>query len=250
MKKIILLVCFCSSLMTVSAQELVSTGTIEYEVKTNLYKSMGDGSWSERMKDNMSKFKTGYFTLQFSPGQSLYKFDRWDAAQKIPTWYLDDDENAKYYFDNGNDIYIMQKSIYGFNFVVKDSIPAVKWKLENETQVIAGYTCRKATGVMMDSVYIFAFYTDQIMSPTGPVSIGGLPGTILGMTIPRMFSSWIATKVTVTTVPSDKIKPIESKKYYSTAEILKVFKERAKEWAGSDAEDMSRMQRMVWGAML
>jgi GLPGLI family protein len=250
MKKILLLLCFCISLVAAAAQELVSTGTIEYEVKTNIYKTMGDDSWSERMKDNMSKFKTGYYTLQFSPNQSLYKFERWDAAQKIPTWYLNDDENAKYFFDNENDTYNMQKSMYGFNFVVKDTIPAVRWKLENETQVIAGYTCRKATGVMMDSVYIFAFYTDQIMSPTGPCSIGGLPGTILGMTIPRLFSSWIATKVTVTTTASDKIKPIASKKYYTTAEILKVFKERAKEWAGSDAEDIGRLQRMVWGAML
>lgn len=250
MKRIFLLLSFIICAFDVNAQELVASGTVEYEVKTNIYKTIGDDSWSERMKDNMSKFKTAYYKLSFTEKESVYRFDRWDPTQKIPTWFLGDDENAKYYFDIEHNVYNMQKSMYGFNFVVKDSIPSIKWKLENETQVIAGYTCRKATGIMMDSVYIFAFYTDQIMSPTGPASIGGLPGTILGMTIPRLFSSWIATKVTTTTPIATSIKPLASKKYYSTGEILTVFKERAKEWAGSDAEDASRMQRMIWGAML
>lgn len=45
------------------SQQFVKSGLIEYEVKTNMYKSIGSGSWEEKIKDNMSKFKTGYFNL-------------------------------------------------------------------------------------------------------------------------------------------------------------------------------------------
>ncbi len=234
--------------LSVSAQELISSGTVEYEVKTNLSKTMGDGSWAEQMKDNMSKFKTGYYKLSFTEKESLYKFDRWDPNQKIMSWFLNDDENAKWYFNQESKSYSVQKSTFGFNYLIKDSIPKIKWKLENETKTIAGYSCRKATGIMMDSVYIFAFYTDQIMAPNGPASINGLPGTILAMTIPRLYSSFIATKVTPNVVA--EIKPLTAKKTYSSKEILDVLKERMKEWYSGEDSDVSDMQRTLWNAML
>lgn len=233
---------------TATAQDLISSGTVEYEVKTNLFKTMGDDSWAEQMKDNMSKFKTGYFKLSFTEKESLYKFDRWDPNQKIMSWFLTDDENAKWYFNHDNSSYSVQKSTFGFNYLIKDSIPKIKWKLENETQTIAGYSCRKATGIMMDSVYIFAFYTDQIMAPSGPASINGLPGTILAMTIPRLYSSFIATKVTPNTVA--EIKPLTAKKTYNSKEILDVLKERMKEWYSGEDDSANDMQRMLWNAML
>ena len=46
-----------------------------------------------------------------------------------------------------------------------------------------------------DSVVVVAFYTDEILASTGPESFGGLPGTILGLAIPRLYTTWFATKV-------------------------------------------------------
>src|SRR5688572_5179859 len=94
----------------------------------------------------------------------------------------------------------MQKNVYGSNFNVEDSIPAIQWKLSNENRMIAGFNCRKATGIIMDSVYVFAFFTEEIMIPGGPCSISGLPGMILGLTIPRLYTSYIATKIMVNDV--------------------------------------------------
>ncbi len=99
--------------------------------------------------------------------------------------------------------------MYGSSIIVQDSIKNIQWKLSNETRMIAGFNCRKATGKIFDSVYVFAFYTDEILIPGGPASINGLPGTILGVTIPRLFTSWIATKVSVTSVAENDIKPVD-----------------------------------------
>ena len=83
----------------------------------------------------------------------------------------------------------------------------MEWRLTNENRVIAGFNCRKAVAKIFDSVYVFAFYTDEILIPGGPCSINGLPGMILGVTIPRLFTSWIATKVTLTGVDENIITP-------------------------------------------
>ena len=74
--------------------------------------------------------------------------------------------------------------------------------------MIAGFNCRKAVTKIFDSVYVFAFYTDEIIISGGPCSINGLPGMILGVTIPRLYTSWIATKVMLNGVDENTIKPV------------------------------------------
>jgi GLPGLI family protein len=74
----------------------------------------------------------------------------------------------------------MQKQIVGTNFVVEDSIPNIQWKLTNEHREIAGYNCRKAVGKIYDDVYVFAFYTDDIIISGGPCSINKLTGHDFG----------------------------------------------------------------------
>ena len=85
--------------------------------------------------------------------------------------------------------------------------------MTNENRMIAGFNCRKAVGVLFDSVYVFAFYTDEITVSGGPMGLHGLPGMILGITIPRMFSSWVASKVEINGVNYNKIyAPTKGKK--------------------------------------
>ena len=79
---------------------------------------------------------------------------------------------------------------------------------------IAGFNCRKAVGKIFDSVYIFVFYAEEIPISGGPCAIRGLPGMIMGMTIPRLYTSWIATKVNVVSVNENVIKPSAAKKMY------------------------------------
>jgi GLPGLI family protein len=120
--------------------------------------------------------------------------------------------------------------------------------------VIAGFNCRKAFTIIFDSVYVFAFYTDEIMISGGPCSIHGLPGMILGMTVPRLYSSWIATKVTVNDVDAAIIKPVKARKTYDTKFLESAIKDNTKDWYSDDATENAEIQKQkaitLWLALL
>jgi GLPGLI family protein len=145
----------------------------------------------------------------------------------------------------------MQKNVFGSDFYIQDSIQHIQWKLTNENRMIAGFNCRKAVGRIMDSVYVFAFYTEEIPIPGGPCSISGLPGLILGMTIPRMYASWIATKVIVNDVKEENIKPVAAKKFLTVKAFKTTLYERVKEWINEDDPDSKKwMEQFFWNTAL
>lgn len=112
--------------------------------------------------------------------------------------------------------------------MVKDSVRKITWKITDETREIAGYTCRRANALVMDSIYVVAFYAIQIPVSGGPESFTGLPGMILGLAIPHENITWFATKVTDMTVDPKamvmpkKGKPVTGKQLRETlAELMK-----------------------------
>lgn len=253
MKKIsIAFILFTAVCCSAGAQQLfLDKAEVEFEVKTNVKKTIGNGMFADMLKENMPQFKTAYFRYSFADNKSIYKFHHWAEGQKVPEFMRRDDEQDIYFFDYGQDKLYQQKAIVGSNFMVQDSIPKIKWKLTNENRMIAGFNCRKAVGIIMDSVYVFAFYTDEIMIPGGPCSINGLPGMILGLTIPRMYTSYIATKVMVNGLNEQEIKPVTSKKFETRTSLKKFILERSKEWSRDDDEDSKAWKnQFVWGALL
>lgn len=234
-----------------SAQQFIDKAVIEYEVKTNIKKTMGNSSWEEMLKDAMPQFKTGYYLYTFANNKSIFKFDHWMSGPKVPEWFRKNDEENSWFFDHANNKFSMQKTVYGSSFVTEDSIPVINWKITNESRVIAGFNCRKAEGKISDSVYVFAFYTDEILIPGGPCSISGLPGMILGVTIPRMYTSWIATKIMVNNVPVNDIKPVTTKKPYTLTTLKATMKESTKDWFRSDDPDSNKwMEQFLWNVVL
>lgn len=235
-----------------AAQTFISKASIEFEVKTNVKKTMGNNSWDELIKAQMPDFKTAYFKFTFADNKSIYKFDRWDdATKKIPEWFRGSDEENRWYFDHNTATFSMQKNVFGTNINVADSLPAVRWKLSDENRMIAGFNCRKAVGVIMDSVYVFAFYTEEIMIPGGPCSINGLPGMILGLTIPRLYISFIATKIMVNDVDVTSIKPVTSKKSFTNATMRSEMLKRSKDWGSDDDPDQNKWRdQFRWNALL
>lgn len=236
------------------AQQFISKAMIEYEVKSNIQKTMGTGFWDEMMKDKLPEFKVGYYKFTFADNKSVYKFDRW-ADNKIPKNLTNSDEEQVYYFDYANDKAIIQKNVWGTNLNIADTIKKLPWKIDNEYRIIAGFNCRKAQAILFDSVYIFAFYTDEITIPGGPISINGLPGTIMGVTIPRLYTSWIATKVIVNDVNVSAIKAVAAKNELSSEKLSALIKERTKDWwMGDTAEENKERQesrdRFIWSVLL
>lgn len=253
MKPILFLFTILFIATATNAQQFIDKAVIEYEVKTNIKKTMSNDSWGEMLKDNMSEFKTAFYTYTFADNKSIYKFDRWDASTKVPAWFKQDDEENIWHFDFTAGKINVQKQVQGTKLNVADSIPTIEWKISNENREIAGFNCRKAVGKIMDSVYVFAFYTDEITIPGGPCSISGLPGTILGLTIPRLYTSYIATKVMLTGIKETDIKPATSKKYYTYASLKSIIEEKTKDWYswGDDKEENKRLKNLfLWNAFL
>lgn len=88
----------------------------------------------------------------------------------------------------------------GQDIYIQDSLVNTKWKITNEYRTIAGYNCRRANGIVMDSIYVVAFYTDEIPVSGGPSCFRGLPGMILGLAVPELHYNIFATKVDLTPV--------------------------------------------------
>ena len=252
MKTILFLAFIIVSAGKINAQIFIDKATIEYEVKANIKKNMGNGSWEEMMKDKLPTFKTGFYTFTFADNKSIYKFDHWPEKERMPDYMRKDDESNNWYFDHNTGKMILQKNIFGSTFNIEDSILKLEWTLTSENRNIAGFNCKKAVAKMFDSVYVFAFYTDEIMISGGPCSINGLPGMIMGVTIPRLFTSWIATKVSVNNVAVSTIQPSTAKKYYTIPFIKKTIEDRTKDWYSADESDENKQQknRFIWTALL
>ncbi len=252
MKHIIIITAFFFAASAVNAQQFIDQAVVEYEVKTNIKKTMGNGMWAEMLKENMPQFKTGYYTLSFTDNKSLFKFDHWDEKVKIPEFLRKSDEENLWFYDYNTGKFNIQKDIYGSKFNVEDSIASIDWHLENENRIISGFNCRKAVGKIMDSVYVFAFYTDEITLTGGPVSINGLPGLILGVTIPRLYTSYMATKVTLSGVSKENVRAPSAKKYLTAAAFKKDIQSRIKEWMSEDDDEDSKQwtNQFLWNTFL
>jgi GLPGLI family protein len=253
MKSILFFITALIFTTTSKAQQFIDKAVIEYEVNTNLKKTMSNDSWDEMMKDNLSDLKISYFTYTFADNKSIYKFDRWSPKTRIPKHEKDADEENIWHFDFTTRKMSMQKQIVGTNFVIADSIQNIQWKITNEHREIAGYNCRKAVGKIMDDVYVFAFYTDDITISGGPCSISGLPGMILGLSIPRLYTSFIATKIDLNSSIASDIKPITAKKTYDLMGLKSLIEEKTKDWYtyGEDKEENKRQKNIfLWNAFL
>lgn len=243
MKKIFLIIAIGSSFI-VNAQQFISSGMIEFEVRTNNHKTFGDGIWAEMFKDKIPQFSTSYFNYTFKDNRSVYKFDRRDEKAKLP-WQNNNyaDDNI-WFTDYDAGTFTDQKFVFDENYLLSDSLMRIDWKLSpNETRVIAGFNCRKATGIIFDSVYVFAFYTDEITISGGPMGIHGLPGMILGITIPRMYTSWIATKLQLNGVNTNIIAAPQKGKKKKATELQANVEKVTKDWG-------SWGQQNVWGLFL
>jgi GLPGLI family protein len=210
--------------------QFVTKGKIEYERKTNQHAFMDESNtWDEMAKKNLPKFVTSYFDLSFDNRLSTYKPGRYPEARPMRFWGIADVDNMiSTNLDSNTSV--TQKNIYGDLYLITDSVRKINWKITNEFRNIAGFDCRKAVGKVMDSIIVIAFYTDEIITPGGPESFAGLPGMILGVAIPRMHTTWYATKLQLAAI-SDKDFEIPKKgKKYSGPEFRTRLQELLKDW--------------------
>lgn len=163
-------------------------------------------SLEEKVKKNFEKT----YTLSFDKSASLYEEEE---RLKPPLsssggsgMQITVGDSGKKYKNIKEKRYALATEIMGKEFLIKDSLPKLNWKLENETRKIGDYTCYKATLVRKveksgfkdkessgkakttsllkdlespDSETITAWYAPEIPISQGPDDYWGLPGLIL-----------------------------------------------------------------------
>jgi GLPGLI family protein len=232
---------FICNLLAAQNAHFTTGGTIEYEKSANTFaiikRLYGDDlnqgfmqTAYDQYKKTQPQFRVLKSTLTFGGDRTLFTPIPPEGAPasffSVPTA----DQNNIVYSDLTARTRTIQKNVYEQTFLVKDSLRKIKWKITDETRDIAGYTCRRANGLMMDSIYVVAFFANQIPVSGGPESFSGLPGMILEVALPHENLVWRATKVTEgsaaeqTIIPPKKGKVVNNKQLSET--LKDVFKNR------------------------
>ncbi|WP_345255622.1 GLPGLI family protein [Flaviaesturariibacter amylovorans] len=233
MKKIFFLLSFFALALGASAQPPKFHGKVKIEFEKNMnvpayYKEL-DPEWYDRIKDRLPKSVITYHDFIGDGDRSLYRPGR--ETQVDPrSWFRPVADKNVVFTDFRSARVVAQKPVYEETFLMEDSLSRIKWKITADTRVIQGYECRKAVGILDDTVAIFAFYTDEIMIPGGPEGIQGLPGMILGMGIPRLHTTWFATKVEVYDVPMQAVAPATKGKKTTRSAMMKSLGTLMREW--------------------
>lgn len=229
MKKIALLFLFALVCTNAIAQKDFQ-GMAVYESKTSMadFKVRMEGNkninpdMQKMMEERMKKMFEKTFILNFDKSASIYKEEeKLDASQQGGGFRMMSSMTGgggTFYKNVKDKAYTVDKEFMGKEFLVKDSLASLNWKMEAETRVIGGYTCYKATAVkgasktdfrnfrpkkeeepkkeadkpadekktnFMDAVElpkeitITAWYTPEIPVNQGPEGYWGLPGLIL-----------------------------------------------------------------------
>lgn len=250
MKRITIL-SFCLLLLCGKASfaqyaHFTTEGTIEFEKTVNMYaiikKSINKdneqwyGPAFEAYKKGQPQFKVLKSTLTFSKDKTLFTPTEEDNPNR--GFFSNNpmvEQNNTTFTDLTVSNMICNKKVFEETFLVKDTTRKINWKITSETRDIAGFHCRRANALIMDSVYVVAFYTDQIPVSGGPESFTGLPGMILGVALPHENITWFATKVIDAPVaPKDLAAPAKGKPV-NKKQLIETLQPALKDW-GDEAQ--------------
>ncbi len=204
---------------------------VDFERTLNVhasYKGM-DGSWYETIKERLPKESITYHQFIGDSTRSVYKPGK-EVEVDQRSWFRPIAEKNIVFTDFKNGKTIAQKPVFEETFLMEDSLVNIKWKLTPDTRMIAGYECRKAVGILDDTIAVFAFYAEELMISGGPEGIHGLPGMILGVGIPRLHTTWFATKVDVYDVNMNAVVPAVKGKKVDRQTMMKSLDKVLRQW--------------------
>lgn len=251
MKKIFLLLIIALGAGTGYAQSPILTkAKIEYEKKVNTWATV-PSDMLDRIKQNTPQYSSTFYSYETDGQKSIYKQIPSTNNNNMGRGFFRMEQGSEddvVYTDFTTDQQISLKSVFEKTYLLTDTIGHINWKITNDFREIAGFNCRRATALIMDSVFVVAFYTNEIVAQGGPEGFTGLPGTILGLVINRLHTTWYATKVSVVDVDPSRIKaPTDSKAEKSNKKkLIESLKDRFQSNRNSWIND----DRMIWGIMI
>jgi GLPGLI family protein len=185
--------------------------------------------WYEMAKNQLPEQSVNYYHFIGDTEKSFFKESK-EAPVNPRSWYQPVADKNVVYNDFKAGKTITQKPVFEETFLMEDSLLKIKWKLTADTRTIAGYDCRKAVGFIDDTVAVFAFYTDELLMTGGPEGIHGLPGMILGVGVPRLHTTWFATKIEVNGVNTSTIIPATKGKKVDRKKMITALDDVLKNW--------------------
>ncbi len=221
--------------------QFVQFGKVEYEKKVNQHKpweDQKDNPWMDEMMKQMPKIVTDIYELRFNNAKSVYKLAKENSDNKYWMWGSKPSSTDGVVTDLQTQTISSQKDIFENTYLIKDSVRNLEWKISEETREIAGFECRKAVTKICDSVYVVAFYTDQIPVSAGPESFGGLPGLILGLAVPRLYTTWFATKLELIEPSMAQLNPNQKGKKVNRQQMMAELQKGMKDWGKEGAQRM------------
>lgn len=232
---------FTGNFLFAQHARFTTEGSIEFEKSVNMhaqikkYINKDNEVWYipafEQYKKSQPQFRVLKSTLAFSKDKTL--FTPAPAEEIARSWFSDipaSTQNNIIYTDLSSNTSIAQKTVFEETFLLRDSTRKINWKITSETRDIAGYSCRRANAIIMDSIYVVAFYTDEIPVSGGPESFTGLPGMILGVALPHENMSWFARLVIDKALPAGTISPPKKGKATDNKGLLATLMKVMKNW--------------------
>ena len=149
-----------TAFLSIQAQEFQGMAVYQSKTSSAEFKERMKGNrevtpeMEKRMEERIKSMFEKTYTLYFDKAASIYKED-----EKLEAPGQDNGGRGRmmssmmgtggaFYKDVKQKTYTIDKEFMGKQFLVKDSLPQLKWKMEGETRLIGGYNCFKATAVL------------------------------------------------------------------------------------------------------
>ncbi|NVK52723.1 MAG: GLPGLI family protein [Flavobacteriaceae bacterium] len=244
---------------TITAQSFQGKAIYKTSRKMDLKLDGNENTMSDERKAQMramiAKQFQKTFILTFDKVSSIYKIDKSLNQPKVrPANGMnvmvqvvgDGGGNDVYYKNTKENRFANKTEIMGKDFLIKDKLPKLDWKLTSETKNIGVYTCYKATYTRQEDrttmtvedgelkekkqkvdVVTTAWYTPQISVSNGPRHYHGLPGLILE--VKEGNETIICSEIVLNPKEKIKIKEPTKGKKVTQAKYEEIMRKKSKE---------------------
>lgn len=234
-------------------------GKAIYQTKTTIEMELDSARFTpdqqKRIMERMKSMNEKVFELSFNPSQSIYKEEeKLEQPGQGRGFRFGGFTNGEKFKDTKSKTYTTEQEFSGKMFLIKDSLPPLKWEFADGSKMVGKHLCFKAIAKHKvpnveqfrfgrgnnggnenqekkkdpyKEIEVVAWYTPDIPVNQGPAEYWGLPGLILEINADN--TQMVCTKIVIN--PKDKvnIKEPSKGKVVTQEEYNEIFAEKMKE---------------------
>ncbi|MBT8316925.1 MAG: GLPGLI family protein [Lutibacter sp.] len=233
------------------------------------------GSWGARLSEaqkkqiqaNLKNRLEKTYVLTFNKEESIFEEDeKLDAMSGATDSWGKNFSPGNQYKNVKTNSFVQNQEFYGKQFLVKDNLQKIDWRMESETKQIGNYTCFKATASIptselnwynfswndirqsasteeneekeIEMTEVVAWYSPQIPVSQGPSEFWGLPGLILEVNIGN--TTMLCSKIVMNPEQKTKIEAPEKGKLVAKMEYKEIITGKMKEMRDNRGRSRAR----------